>query len=64
MLSETWLTINCPLLTVDNYCLLALPRMTGRGGGVAMYVHNTVKYVVKDRSCDHIYSNNIDYLLI
>ncbi len=64
MLSETWLTINCPLLNIDSYCLLLSPKMTGRYGGVAMYVHSTDTHVVKDRSCDHICSNNIHYLLI
>ena len=64
LLAETWLTTNSPLLNIDNYHFLSSPRVCGSGGGVAMYVHNSLQYIVKDRSCDHPISTNIDYLLV
>ena len=62
--TETWLTTNSPLLNIDNYHFLSSPRVCDSGGGVAMYVHNSLQYIVKDRSCDHPISTNIDYLLV
>ena len=64
LLTETWLTTNSPLLNIDNYHFLSSPRVCSSEGGVAMYVHNSLQYIVKDRSCDHPISKNIDYLLV
>lgn len=64
MLSETWLSVNSHMLNIDNYSFISSPRCTGRGGGVAMYIHSTLQYLVKGKSCDlSINNNNIDYLV-
>ena len=66
LVTETWLSANSPAVNVNvsNYCLVSSPRVTGRGGGVAVYVHNSVNFVVKDKSYDHGALKGIDYLLI
>jgi hypothetical protein len=50
-LSETWLKPSSPLdiFQIDNYSLVSKPRTTKRsGGGVAIYVHNSISYNVID----------------
>ncbi len=64
ILSETWLSVNCPMLNISGYNLISSPRKLGRGGGVAAYLHNSVSFMVKDKSCDHVETHNIDYLLL
>ena len=42
--TETWLHSNSPpIFDLDNYDLIRNDRATGRGGGVAMYLHNQLK---------------------
>ena len=39
-------------------------RMSGSGGGVAIYIHSSISYHVIDKSCFNNTLNNIDYVLI
>ena len=64
MLTETWLTNTSLPHNIANYSLLSSPRLKTRGGDVGMFVNNFLQYVIKDRSCDHLTTNNIDYLFI
>nr|CAH7731414.1 unnamed protein product [Callosobruchus chinensis] len=43
--SETWLSANVPsdLISIDNYTFIRRDR-NGRGGGVGMYVRNTLNF--------------------
>ncbi len=65
MLSETWLTVNTSLLNINNYFCVSSPRLQ-RGGGVAMYLHNSVQYSVKLKSCERVVDayHNIDFLIL
>jgi hypothetical protein len=64
LVTKTWLSVYSPVVNISNYCLVSLPRHTGREGGVAAYVHNSVNFIVKDKSSDHDVLHGIDYLLI
>ena len=47
-LSETWLHNNSPpLFNIPNYHMLRSDRDHGRGGGVALYIHNHLKIKVR-----------------
>ena len=56
MLTETWLTNTSLSYNIANYSFLSSPRLKTRGGGVGMFVNNSLQYVIKDRSCDHLTS--------
>ena len=48
-LSETWLNDDSPkLIDIDDYILLSAPRVGRRSGGVAIYVHNSLSYRIRD----------------
>jgi len=65
MLSETWLEVYSPVLEINNYTFVSSPRRFSRGGGVGMYLHKSLRYIIKDKSCDQtIQYCNIDYLVI
>jgi hypothetical protein len=65
MLSETWINANSPPTDIDNYIFVSSPRSTtSMGGGVGIYVHNSITFSVKTRSCDQPNPLNIDYILI
>ncbi len=64
LLSETWLTIDAPLLNIDSYYFISSPRMKGRGGGIAMYIHKSVQCVILYKSCDATSNSNIDVLVV
>ena len=64
MLTETWLTNTSLPHNIVNYSFLSSLRLKSRGDGVGMFVNNSLRYVIMDRSCDHLPTNNIDYLLI
>jgi hypothetical protein len=55
LISETWLSNNSPAVNVDGYSLVSSPRCSGRGGGVAAYVHNSVLFSIKDKSSNNTY---------
>lgn len=60
LLTETWLSVYSPVVNISNYCLVSSPKNTGRGGGVAAYVQNSVNFIVKYKSCDHNVLHDID----
>ena len=62
LLTETWLASNSSLLTIVAYAFVSSHRTSSRGGGVGMYIHTSLKYIIKDESCNSP-NNNIDYLL-
>jgi hypothetical protein len=64
LISETWLSNNSPAVNVDGYSLVSSPRCTGRGGGVAAYVRNSVLFSIKDKSSNNAQHHSIDYLLL
>ena len=65
MLSETWLAQNSFLESVENYSFISSLRTTNRWGGVRIYIHNSVKYIIKEKSADStVNNNNIDYIVI
>jgi hypothetical protein len=55
---------NSPAVNVDGYSLVSSPRCTGRGGGVAAYVRNSVLFSIKDKSSNNTQHHSIDYLLL
>jgi hypothetical protein len=64
VLTETWLKPDSVLVPISNYCFVSSPCIVGRGGGVAVYLHNDVHYRVTDRSNNQNSTHNIDYLLV
>ena len=52
------------LTNITGYFLLSSPRTFGRGGGVGVYVHDSIKYCVKAKSCEMNADCSIDYLLL
>ena len=47
-ISETWLRLNSPnLFNIDNYKLFRSDREKGKGGGVALYIHNKLRVKVR-----------------
>jgi hypothetical protein len=64
LISETWLSNNSPAVSVDGYSLVSSPRCSGRGGGVAAYVRNSVLFSIKDKSSNNAQHHSIDYLLL
>ena len=46
--TETWLHTNSPpIFNIDNYELIRDDRKHGRGGGVALYVHESIKFKLR-----------------
>ena len=65
MLSETCLAQNSFLENVENFSFISSPPTINRWGGVEIYIHNSVKYIIKEKSADSIVNNNnIDYIVI
>ena len=64
MITETWLTSNTSLTNITGYSILSSPRTFGRGGGAGVYVHDSINYCVKAKSCEMNADCNIDYLLL
>ena len=63
--SETWLAQNSFLKSVENFSFISSPRTTNCWGGVGIYIHNSVKYIIKEKSADStVNNNNIDYIVI
>lgn len=60
LLTETWLSLDSALLNIDSF--ISSPRVVGRGGGVAIYVHNAIQWVTLYKSYEEIAKNNIDVL--
>ena len=49
-ISETWLTLNSPdVFKIANYHMIHDDRKIGRGGGVALYIHNKFRYTIKKK---------------
>ena len=47
-ITETWLNINSPqMFNLQNYDFIRSDREHGRGGGVAMYVNNQIKFKIR-----------------
>ena len=59
-LTETWLTSNSSVLNIVHYAFVSSHR--SHGGGVGKYIHSSLKYIIKNKSCNNP-NNNIDYLL-
>ena len=38
---------------MSGYCLISSTRKSSRGGGVATYLQHSIRFMVKDKSCDH-----------
>lgn len=65
LITETWLSPTSPLQNIANYHFVSSPRISGRGGGVGMYIHNSLQYNITYKSSNHPGQfKNIDYLLI
>ena len=65
MLSEIWLAQHSFLESVENYFFISSLRITNRWGGVGIYIHNSVKYIIKKKSANStVNNNNIDYIVI
>ena len=65
MLSEIWLAQNFFLESVENYSFISSPCSTNRWGNVGIYIHNSVKYIITEKSADStVKNNNIDYVVI
>ena len=44
-ITETWLHTSSPnMFDIQNYSMIRADRRTGRGGGVAMYIYNNLRY--------------------
>ena len=51
-LTETWLhSATPPIFEIDNYTLEHIDRKQGKGGGVAFYIHNNLKYKLRRDIC-------------
>ena len=51
--SETWLNDNSPVLSINNYSSVNKNRQGRSGGGVALYVHNSLSFFLRsDLSMD------------
>ncbi len=65
LITETWLSPVSPVQNIINYHFVSSPRMSGRGGGVGMYIHNSLQFISKYNSSNQPGQfKNIDYLLI
>ncbi len=65
LLSETWLTIDSPMLNICNYVFASSPRVTGRGGGVGIYLHDSIKYSMKVKSSvQPVVCHTVEYLAV
>ena len=67
VLSECWLNTSYCLINIPNYSFILSSRISGcKGDGVGIYVHDSVKFFIKGKSCDNTNLDifNIDYLLI
>ncbi|KAJ8031441.1 hypothetical protein HOLleu_24631 [Holothuria leucospilota] len=55
-ISETWLNLdsNTALYELDGYDMFHVDRSNRRGGGVAVYVKNSLAYKVIDKMCTEI----------
>ena len=64
-ISETWLRsfISDDLISFNNYFLIRNDRQGREGGGVACYIHNSLKAKVLAAS-PSLYSNSPKYLLM
>ena len=48
-ISETWLHSNSPdIYNIPNYKMIHIDRKDGRGGGVALYIHTDLKFVLRN----------------
>jgi hypothetical protein len=48
-LSETWFKVNgSNLIDIDDYVTISVPRHGRRSGGVAIYVHKTISYRIRN----------------
>ena len=64
MITETWLTSDTSLTNITGYSIMSSPRTFGRGGGAEVYVHDSIKYRVKAKSCEINADCYIAYLLL
>lgn len=62
--SETWLKPNIPdsLVSIDGYFLLRNDRLLCMGGGVACYVHNSLKASILNVSSNDVITES-EYLI-
>lgn len=63
LITETWLSSNSSLINIDKYSFISSPRHK-RGGGVGVYIHDSLHYCIKKLSSDSAIDHVIDYLLI
>jgi len=55
LLCETYLNdTNQPLCKIENYNLVCRNRQDRKGGGIAIYVHNSLSYSIRDDLCINI----------
>ena len=67
VLSECWLNKFYCLINIPNCSFTLSSRISGcKGGGVGIYVHDSVKFFIKAKSCNNtnLDISNIDYLLV
>ena len=63
LLSETWLDPNINLVNIQDYSFVS-SHGNGRGGGVSVYLHNSVQYCVRVKSCDRGDNQAFDFIVI
>jgi hypothetical protein len=54
LVSETWLDLNTTISAVTNCSFISSPRLSGRGGGVGIFISNSIQYSVTVKSSDSI----------
>ena len=50
-ISETWIKQENPLLYIPSYTFVSKSRQSKSGGGVAIYIRETLSYYVRDYFC-------------
>ena len=65
MLPETWLRMNSPFPNIDNYTFISSPRISNtHGSGVGIYIHKSLKFIIKSKSSDQDNRHYCDYIII
>ena len=59
-ITETWLNSRSPLFHLDNYTTIRTDRKHGRGGGVALFIHDKFNFKVRS----DIFINDIETLFV
>ena len=56
-----WINDNSSFTNMNNYTFVSSPRSTSINDGVGFYVHNSIKFSIKNRSSDQPYPSNIEF---